>query len=133
MESDTKFETSTVEAAPNQTNTQSEEQTIVKTKLPFSVIGYILPFLFFLPLLDEKTKHNPAIRFHANQQLIILIVIGAVYLLRSMILAVLLTFGYFIIQLLSVAVLVLMAIGAYNAYQGKMEEVPFIGQFRILK
>ncbi len=133
MESDNKFETSTVETAPNQASAQSEEQTTVKTKFPFAVIGYLLPFLFFLPLLDEKTKHDPAVRFHANQQLIILIVIGAVYLLHSMILAVLLSFGYFVIQLLNVAVIVLMAIGAYNAYQGKTEELPFVGQFRILK
>ncbi|NCN12094.1 DUF4870 domain-containing protein [Candidatus Kaiserbacteria bacterium] len=117
------------------------EETVAKTtdapssapKLSFSVIGYILPFLFFLPLLDEKTKRDPMVKFHANQQLLLLILIGGVYLLHSTVLAVLSSFGYFVMQLLSVGIIILIAIGAYNAQRGKMNELPYVGQFRILK
>lgn len=102
-------------------------------QLSFSVIGYILPFLFFLPLIDEKTKHDPAVRFHANQQLILLIIVGGVYFLHSTILMALSSLGYLIMQVLSLAVVVLIIIGALNAHKGKMKELPYVGQFRILK
>ncbi len=137
MEPENKSETGSVEGDVENTPKETKEAVTnpveTSTKLSFSVIGYILPFLFFLPLLDDKTKRDPAVRFHANQQLILLIVIGSVYLLHTTILVVLSTFGYFVIQLLSVSVIILIAIGAYNAQKGKMSELPFVGQFRILK
>ncbi len=124
-------ETTTTPVSEEKKEAAGPEKTA--TKISFSVIGYIIPFLFFLPLLDDKTKHDPVVRFHANQQLILLIVIGAVYLLHGTILFALSSLGDFIVQLLSVSVIVLMAIGAYNAHRGKMNELPFIGQFRLLK
>lgn len=35
----------------------------------FAIIGYVLPFLFFLPLVMDDLKQNPFSRYHANQSL----------------------------------------------------------------
>lgn len=99
----------------------------------FAILGYILPFLFFLPLRDEKTKNVPYVRFHANQQLILLVLIVAVYVLSGFLSGVLMMLGYYLVQLLNLAILALVIIGAMNAYKGEMKELPFIGQFKILK
>jgi uncharacterized membrane protein len=99
----------------------------------FAILGYILPFLFFLPLLDEKTKNVPYVRFHANQQLILLIVAFGVYVIHN-VLYITIMFSYLMLaQLLNLGLLIFAVIGIYNAYNNKMKELPFIGQFQILK
>lgn len=99
----------------------------------YAILGYILPFLFFLPLLDDKTKNVPYVRFHANQQLILLVLILAVYVLHSFLFSVLMMLGYYLAQLLNLVILALIVVGAFNAYNGKMKELPVVGKFRILK
>jgi uncharacterized membrane protein len=111
-------------SAPTPAQDLSEHRT-------FAILGYILPFLFFIPLLDEKTKNVPYVRFHANQQLILLIIWAGVYLLSGSFYG----FGLFytLVQILNIALIVLMIIGAINAYKNEMKELPFVGQFKILK
>lgn len=131
-----------VEAQPStsrhaeQTGARPEPDSPDKTEFSryqtFAILGYILPFLFFLPLLDEKTKHVPFVRFHANQQLILLVIILALYMLHNMLFMMLMLLGYYVSQLLNLVILGLAMYGAYNAYQGKMKELPLVGQFRIL-
>jgi len=41
--------------------------------------------------------------------------------------------GLLIIQVINLAILVLAIIGIINAYKGEMKELPFVGNFRILK
>lgn len=116
-----------------ETKTNSEATNDMSQYRTFAILGYILPFLFFLPLLDEKTKNVPYVRFHANQQLILLIVVFGVYAVHMFALTMLMTLGYFIFQLLQLGILVFAVIGVMNAYSGKMKELPFIGQFKVLK
>lgn len=99
----------------------------------YAILGYVIPFLFFLPLLDEKTKNVPYVRFHANQQLILLVVIFGVYILHSFLFSMLMMLGYYVAQILNLAILALAIMGIFNAYNGKMKELPFVGQFRLLK
>ena len=40
----------------------------------FAILGYILPFLFFIPMLNESSKHNAFARTHADQQLTLLVI-----------------------------------------------------------
>jgi len=107
--------------------------TDVSENKAFAILGYILPFLFFLPLLNEKTKNVPFARFHANQQLILLIVIFVVYFLQSTLYMMFMSLGIFLIQVLNMVILVMAVIGIWNAYKGEMKELPFIGHFKILK
>lgn len=122
-------------AEPVSTDSQTEDNAAgdVSEYRTFAILGYVIPILFFVPLLDEKTKKVPYVRFHANQQLILLITAIAVSFLHSMFLMMLSAIGYFIYQLLGLALLALVIIGAINGYQGNMKELPFIGHFRILK
>ena len=70
-----------VETEESNANDQpSEDNSEYRT---FAVLGYVLPFLFFLPLLNDKTKAVPYVRFHANQQLILLIVVIALNFLSN--------------------------------------------------
>ena len=115
-----------VESTTETTASNSEYRT-------FAILGYILPILFFLPLLDDKTKNVPYVRFHANQQLTLLVVVIALYLLHNILFMMLMSLGYFVAQIANLAVLVLAIYGAYNAYLGNMKELPVIGKFRLLK
>ncbi|MEY3784338.1 MAG: hypothetical protein RLZZ230_660 [Candidatus Parcubacteria bacterium] len=125
-ESTSAAETPEVKTSGGATSDVSEYRT-------FAILGYILPFLFFLPLLDEKTKNVPYVRFHANQQLILLILSVGIYLLSGPLFMVFFALGIFLMQLINVAVLVLAVLGAVRAYNGEMKELPLIGHFRLLK
>lgn len=98
-----------------------------------AVVGYILPFLFFLPLQDEKSKNVAYVRFHANQQLILLILCVGVYFVQGILFSILMALGVIALQLINLALVALAIIGALGAYKGEMKELPFVGHFRILK
>lgn len=96
----------------------------------FAILGYILPFLFFLPLLGEKTKNVPYVRFHANQQLVFLVVVVAEGILEDFLP---LSFYYSFSQIFGIVLIAYSIIGIINAYKGEAKELPFIGWFKILK
>lgn len=129
-----------------ETNTQSETQadqnqsaqvtvpqstdTISEHKL-YAILGYVLPFLFFLPMVQDSSKNNAFARYHANQQLNLLGVCIALYVVGR----VLLSISYIlftIMPLLNLAVLVLAIMGIIHATQGQMKELPVIGKFNYL-
>lgn len=119
------------EKAETKTNDQPDND--MSRYRTFAILGYILPFLFFLPLLEDKTKNVPYVRFHANQQLILLILAFGVYVVHN-ILYITVLFSYLMLaQLLNLGLLMLAIFGIYHAYNGKMKEFPLVGQFRILK
>ncbi len=100
----------------------------------FAILGYILPFLFFLPLLNEKSKHNAFARFHANQQLILLILGVGIHFLVTPFLIMSLGFSaYMFSSLLNLALFVFVVLGVINASQEEMKELPLIGGFKLLK
>ena len=114
----------------------NREEDISEHRL-WAVLGYIIPILFFIPLQDDKSKNVPYVRFHANQQLIILVAWLVVYVLNSVLFGVLpmmiLPLTATLLSIVHLAVFVLSVIGAVNAYNGKMKELPLIGHFKLLK
>jgi len=97
-----------------------------------AIVGYILPILFFLPLLSEDGKKNEFARFHANQHLIFLIALVGLYFVHSMLFSLFFMGGYFIMQLVNLVFFVFMIIGIINAAKGEMKELPLIGGFKLL-
>lgn len=97
-----------------------------------AIIGYILPILFFLPFLSDEGKKSEFARFHANQHLILLIALVGLYFVHSFLFAMFFVGGYFIMNLINLAFLVLMIIGVINAAKGEMKELPLIGGFKLL-
>lgn len=108
---------------------KAESSDVDKNKL-MAIIGYVLPILFFVPLLSEESKHSPFAKFHANQQLVLLISAVIVNIAGSIIPFI----GWFIILPFGgLAILVIAIIGLINAIKGEMKKLPIIGGFEILK
>jgi uncharacterized membrane protein len=101
---------------------------VEKNKL-MAIVGYIVPILFFIPLVTEG-KDSPFARFHANQQLVLLIVAIAVNVAGTMIPVI----GWFLILPIGViVVLVLAVMGILNASRGEMKRLPVIGGAELIK
>ncbi len=98
----------------------------------FAIIGYILPFLFFIPLIQDNSKNNAFARLHANQQAIILVLWLGITILGNILFVII---GYGLYSLISIAQLVLFVfaiLGIINAAQGEAKELPVIGKFNIV-
>lgn len=116
-----------------QSSTETTAADYISEHKLYAVLGYILPFLFFLPLLQESSKHNAFARFHANQQLILLIVAVGLYAIHNILFIVLMGAAFFVVQLLNLAILILAILGIVAAVNGQMKELPVIGKFNLLK
>ena len=92
-----------------------------------SALAY-LGLLFFVPMLMfPKEKFA---MFHANQGLLLLITAAAVNIVGSIIPFI----GWFIVLPIgNIFVLVLFVIGLINAFNGKMQRLPLIGSFDLIK
>ena len=104
-----------------------------------AIVGYILPILFFIPLLSEESKKSPFAKFHANQQLVLLLT-GIAGWIAVSILSVLLGITIILIVLIpiiwvvfQIALLVFAILGIINAAKGEMKKLPIIGGFEIIK
>jgi len=116
-------ETKTEEASSNPTDASDVE----KNKA-MAIIGYIFPILFFVPLISDA-KDSPFAKFHANQQLILLIAAILINVVGSIIPFL----GQFIILPIgAVVILVLAIMGLINAVKGEMKKLPIIGDFEII-
>lgn len=124
--------------APKQEAPKAENSDVNSNKA-MAIIGYIIPILFFIPLLSEESKKSPFAKFHANQQLNILIFWiggGIVATILSTILAftvILLIIVPIIWLIYQIGGLVLMIMGIVNAAKGEMKKLPAIGGFDIMK
>lgn len=120
-------------SVPVTNNTGTSTSGVSDHKL-FAILGYILPFLFFLPLLNDKSKHNTFARFHANQQLILLVLgVGVHFLITPFLFMSLGYSGYMFSSLLNLALFVFVVLGVINAAQEEMKELPLVGGFKLLK
>lgn len=106
----------------------SGEGDISQARL-FGIIGYIFPFLFFLPLVTE-TKDNAFAKYHANQQLLLLLflIIGNT---AASILTIILI-GLLIYPVVWIFGLVCMILGIMNVVNEKQKPLPFIGNITTL-
>lgn len=109
--------------------TKKESSDVEKNKA-MAIIGYILPILFFVPLINEESKKSPYAKFHANQQVVLLIAAIAVNVVGGIIPFL----GWFIILPLGGIFLIVIAVmGIINASKGEMKKLPLIGGFEIIK
>lgn len=115
--------------APAQAPQATTNDDVEKNKA-MAIIGYIIPILFFIPLVTDA-KNSQFAKFHANQQLNLLLfwVVGQV---AGSVLSIILI-GLLILPLVMIAGLVFMIMGIINASKGEMKKLPLIGGFDIIK
>jgi uncharacterized membrane protein len=118
-------ETKQAEIEPKQPETNKSDAEANKA---MAIIGYIVPILFFIPLVTEA-KNSPFAKFHANQQLNLLLagvavnVVGMIPVL-----------GWFIVLPLgSIILIVFVIMGIINSAKGEMKKLPLIGGFELIK
>ena len=141
-----------VKDAPKEKCEGYQENDINENKV-FALLSYIGP-LFLVPVLAApKSKYA---RFHANQGLVLFLAELIIYLPLSLIgwvnnyifnvifdkvfsgwLSIVPASVGFVVDALGFCVgglaLILAVIGVINAFQGKANELPFIGKIRVLK
>lgn len=109
-------------------STASGEADVSQVRL-FGIIGYIFPILFFLPLVTEA-KDNSFAKFHANQQLLLLLflIIGNT---AASILTVILI-GLLLYPVVWIFGLVCMVLGILNVVNDREKPLPIIGTITTL-
>ncbi len=109
----------------------SAEKSDVESNKALAIVGYIFPILFFIPLLNESSKNSPFAKFHANQQLVLLISAFAVQVVGMFTIPLLI--GLLILPVGWLFILVCAIIGLMGAANGQMKKLPLLGNFTILK
>jgi uncharacterized membrane protein len=119
-----------MEEQTNQTqNVPQGDKADVEKNKAMAIVGYIIPILFFIPLISDG-KNSPFAKFHANQQLVLLIAAVVINVVGGIIPFL----GWFIILPLGCIFLLVVAImGIINASKGEMKKLPLIGGIEILK
>jgi uncharacterized membrane protein len=87
------------------------------------IIGYIIPVLFFLPLVSNPKSEFG--RYHANQILLTFIAYAAISVLGAI------TCGFGAV--LTIFGLVLQILGIVNVCNGEMKPLPLIGGIELIK
>lgn len=91
-----------------------------------AIIGYIIPIIFFIPLLSDA-KHNAYAKFHANQQLNLLL-----FWVALNVIVIIPILGWIVYMVGIVAGFIFMIMGIMNAANGQQKELPLIGKFSLL-
>lgn len=95
-----------------------------------AIIGYIFPIVFFIPLLTEA-KNSAFARFHANQQLLLLL-FGMIGYVAAAVLTVI-YIGIILFPVITIASIVFMILGIINAVNGSMKQLPIIGGISLIR
>ncbi|MCX6765362.1 MAG: DUF4870 domain-containing protein [Candidatus Moranbacteria bacterium] len=96
-----------------------------------AIVGYIFPILFFIPLVTEEGKKSPFAKFHANQQLNLLLFEVVGYIVSTILTFILI--GFLLWFVVIIGGLVFMILGIINAAKGEMKPLPIIGGINIIK
>lgn len=105
------------------------EQSDAEKNKVMAIVGYLIPLLFFIPLVTDA-KNSPFAKFHANQQLALLIAAVIV----NMVGGVIPFLGWFVILPLgSIAILVFAIMGIISAAKCEMKPLPLIGKISLIK
>lgn len=109
-------------------STSSNEADVSQVRL-FGILGYIFPILFFLPLVTDA-KDNAFAKYHANQQLLLLLflIIGNT---AASILTVILI-GLLLYPVVWIFGLVCMVMGILNVVNDRQKPLPLIGTITTL-
>lgn len=109
-------------------NDINTEQTFVPAEVeknkPLAIIAYILPILFFLPILGDQ--NSTYCKFHANQGLTWLITLVVLSVVR-IILAFIPVLGILCNILIWLALLAILIVFIIGSVKGKAYRLPFIG------
>ncbi len=101
----------------------------VEKNKALAIIGYIIPILFFVPLVTDA-KNSTFAKFHANQHLVLLISWVVVNVVGGIIPFI----GWFLILPLGTIFLIIVSImGIVQAAKGEMKKLPVIGGIQIIK
>ncbi|MFH0969557.1 MAG: hypothetical protein V1804_03565 [Patescibacteria group bacterium] len=115
--------------APIQPSAPQGNQSDAEKNKVMAIVGYIVPILFFIPLVTDA-KNSPFAKFHANQQLVLLIGWVVVNVVGGVIPFI----GWFLIIPLGTIFLIIAAImGIIGAAKGEMKPMPAIGGIKIIK
>lgn len=114
---------------PEEKQSETSGEADVSQIRLFGIIGYIFPILFFLPLVTEA-KDNSFAKFHANQQLLLLLflIIGNT---AASILTVILI-GLLLYPMVWIFGLVCMVMGILNVVNDREKPLPLIGTITTL-
>ena len=96
----------------------------IKANKIIAALAYIVPILFFLPIV--KDKYSPFCKFHANQSLlwlIVCIVVGVI----GRIIGIIPLIGGLINIVLDIVTIIIAIVLAYGAYNEKAIKLPVIG------
>ena len=104
----------------------------VEKNKAMAIVGYIIPILFFIPLVTDA-KDSPFAKFHANQQLLLLISYFALSVVCSVIVLIIPLYFLRLHRLCSIALFVLGIIWAISASRGEKKPLPVIGGIEIIK
>jgi len=124
-----------VASQPNEQTSQTEtgggnNQNDAEKNKAMAIVGYIIPILFFIPLVTDA-KDSPFAKFHANQQLNLLLFWVVGQIVGSVLIMVIV--GALILPLVIIAGLIFMIMGIINASKGEMKKLPLIGGIEIIK
>ncbi|MFO7807310.1 MAG: hypothetical protein R6V40_02715 [Candidatus Moraniibacteriota bacterium] len=109
---------------------KSKEGNVSGDAKLWSIVGYIFPILFFVPLVMEELKQNHYSKYHANQQLVLLLTAIAVNIVGGIIPIL----GWFIILPFGgLAVIIFAIMGIINGVKEKTKPLPLIGKIEIIK
>lgn len=104
----------------------------------YGIVGYVLPILFFLPLVMDQLKHDAFARFHANQQLLLVVLSVAIMVINTMLVNM---FWYMpmmlplvgLFQFAWLGVFVLQILGVVAVVNHRMTPLPLIGHITLIK
>lgn len=112
-----------------QTTQPAGGQSDAEKNKAMGIIGYIIPILFFIPLITDA-KNSAFAKYHANQQLNLLLAAIVVNVVGGIIPVI----GWFIILPIgSIALIIFAIMGIISAAKGEMKPLPLIGGFSLIK
>ncbi|MDE6035285.1 MAG: hypothetical protein K2G36_05185 [Ruminococcus sp.] len=98
----------------------------VRKNILVGVIPYLVPILFFLPVLVDKERKSVFCKFHANQQFTWFLLTAVIELVKHII-GIIPLIGGLVYAVLALAELLIGVSLAYGTYKGKALRLPFIG------
>ena len=90
----------------------------VEQNKALAIVGYIIPILFFVPLITDA-KNSAFAKFHANQQLNFLLFSIIGYVVSTILMAILI--GFLLWFIVVIMCIVFMIMGVISAAKGEMK------------
>jgi uncharacterized membrane protein len=108
---------------------KASSEDVEKNKA-MAIVGYIIPILFFIPLVSEDGKKSHFAKFHANQQLNVLLFLVVGQMLGAILAFILI--GFLVLFVIWIGYIVFLIMGIMNVSNGEMKELPVIGGIKLI-